>query len=202
MRYFKIILVLVITSITSGGVLSIAEVLFRQKIRESQENFIKEAIFTIQPEAFKIEKEELEGRVVYKIYDKKSFLKSYAFLAEGNGYQGKIKLLCVVDKKLEKIIGIEIIESRETPGLGARISEEDFKSQFKGLHPGFPITLTKRAKASLANITTTQASPLRKNEVQGITGATISSGAVVNILNKALSQIREALASYKEDRDD
>jgi electron transport complex protein RnfG len=69
-----------------------------------------------------------------------------------------------------------VLEQLETPGLGAEIDGEKFVSQFRGLATRPPISYVK-GKA-----------PEKDNEVQAITGATISSKAVVDIINKTIKQ--------------
>jgi Na+-translocating ferredoxin:NAD+ oxidoreductase RnfG subunit len=63
---------------------------------------------------------------------------------------------------LNKISSIEVLEQVETPGLGNKITEEPFKKQFKGLQNTPVITWVKNEQ------------PDQPNEIQAITGATIS----------------------------
>jgi len=180
MRYLKIVLVISITSILSAGILSFANILLQKKIEENEKRAINEAIYKIEPKTKSIKILSIKDELIYKIFDSNKKLLGYAFLAEGQGYQGKIKIMCGVDKDFEKILGIEIIESVETPGLGGRINEAWFKDQFKNLIFSPCITYTKTK-------------PEKKNEIQAITGATISSRAVVNILNKKIKKIKKIL---------
>lgn len=68
--------------------------------------------------------------------------------------------------------GYEVAESSETPGLGTQVSEEEFKSQFRGL-PAEEIVAVK-GKASAPN------------EIVAVSGASISSRAVVTGVNLAI----------------
>ena len=86
-----------------------------------------------------------------------------------------------IKPNLESISGIEILESQETPGLGQEITKEEFKSQFRSLSALPEITYVKNKK------------PTRPNEIQAITGATVSSSAVCSILNEKIAKIRKAL---------
>jgi electron transport complex protein RnfG len=83
-----------------------------------------------------------------------------------------------VGPDLQEVKGIQILESSETPGLGGKIRGESFKNQFRDLSAVGEIGLVKSAEPD-------------KGEVQAITGATISSKAVVNIINKELSRVRK-----------
>ena len=97
---------------------------------------------------------------VYTIYDNGAVV-GYAFLAIGKGYGGKIDILVGLEDE-EAIKGITIVSHKETPGLGARIIESSFTNEFAGVNID-DVALTKDG-----------------GEIDGITGATISSTAVVN----------------------
>jgi len=89
----------------------------------------------------------------------------YSFESSGSGYGGTIDILVSL-KDLETINGISIINHMETPGLGARIVEPSFTDQFKDV-------LIQDVK-------------LRKDDgqIDAISGATISSLAVVNAVQQ------------------
>lgn len=78
------------------------------------------------------------------------------------------------------VLGYEIAESSETPGLGTQIAEDDFKKQFAGKNAASFAAVKGKAKAG--------------NEIVVISGATISSKAVVEGVNLAL----EAFPNAKE----
>lgn len=149
-------------------------------IKSNQTRELEEAIFRIIPDATSYRAVERGGEEFFEVYNKKKKLIGYVFIAEGNGYQGKIKLICGIKKDLSYILGIEVLESVETPGLGGEITGDKFKHQFKGLKFLPKIMCVKNKKN-------------QKNEIQAITGATISSQSVVNILNEKLSKIIEVL---------
>jgi len=93
----------------------------------------------------------------------------YAFIASGSGYGGQISIMVGLDGDLT-IKDVSIISHTETPGLGSRVTEEDFTSQFEGL--------------ALQDIA------LSKNggQIDAITGATISSEAVVSAIREAMEE--------------
>jgi len=71
------------------------------------------------------------------------------------------------------VTGMYVLESRETPGLGDKIfKDEAFVANFRALAVDPEIVLVKGGRTA-------------DNEVDAITGATISSRAVVKILNTA-----------------
>jgi electron transport complex protein RnfG len=100
-------------------------------------------------------------------------LVGYAVPAAGAGFQDTIKLIYGLDPTGVKIIGMKVLESRETPGLGDRIAkDEKFHAEFTDLAVEPTIHLVKGHGEAA-------------NDVDAITGATISSRAVVKILNTA-----------------
>ena len=75
-------------------------------------------------------------------------------------------------------MGLEVLEQVETPGLGTKVTEEPFTSQFVNLNVNPEITWVKGIK------------PQNPNEIQAITGATISSKAIVRIINEGVKKLR------------
>ncbi len=102
----------------------------------------------------------------------------YAFLAVGKGYGGDIDILVGLEDETT-IKGITIISQSETPGLGSRIDESSFASNFAGLNVD-DVALTKDG-----------------GKIDGITGATISSGAVVDAVR---ATAMEKVKSLKEQK--
>nr|VFK42900.1 MAG: electron transport complex protein RnfG [Candidatus Kentron sp. TC] len=122
---------------------------------------------------------------VYAGFDGEDRLVGYAIPGEGPGFQDTIKLLYGYRPNPGRITGMEILESRETPGLGDKIYKDlDFVASFQGLRPDSPIRAVKKGAMFDAN------------EIDAITGATISSVAVVRIINETnvrwLSRLRDA----------
>lgn len=101
--------------------------------------------------------------------------------ASGQGYADKIELLIGLDASAQTITGLFILDQKETPGLGNKIIEPVWRNQF----------IAKSTGQSLAAVKT-KASAL--NEINAITGATISSKSVCDIVNQSLENLRQPLA--------
>lgn len=124
-----------------------------------------------------------QDELVFAGFSPSGELAGIALLASGTGYQDTIQLLYGYDTKVEEIVGIRILESRETPGLGDRIeSDEAFLHNFLHLDVRVtsesdglehPIEYVKQGEKSFAW------------EIDGITGATISSRAVAEMIQKS-----------------
>jgi electron transport complex protein RnfG len=182
--FVKLIVALGIVSVFSGAVLVLVYQYTHPKILKNLNDESVQAVRTIFPdmETAVIMHSTGEGEdAIVKVTDKNKKLLGYAFKAKGNGYQGEIKLASGLDSTLSILQGIVVLESQETPGLGAEIAGKDFRKQFNGLSVKHPIEYVKNQK------------PSEPYEIEAITGATISSRAVVRILNKRLKEVREVL---------
>ena len=95
----------------------------------------------------------------------------------GNGFWDKITVLMALGTDLETIEGFTVLEQAETPGLGARIEEEEFQKSFIGkkVRPSFAIV--KRAKG--------------KNEIDAITGATETCKSLAKLINSGIKNFYE-----------
>ncbi len=180
-KTLQMISVLTIVGLISGTMLVFMYKYANPLILDNQKSEMEESIFEIFPEADTYDKDIIEDNVIFRMKDKSGKLLGYAFLAQGSGYQGMIKIMAGIEPDLETLAGIEILESQETPGLGQEITQKDFKAQFKGLKTSPEITYVRNRK------------PERPNEIQAVTGATVSSSAVVSILNEKIKLIKEKL---------
>lgn len=98
---------------------------------------------------------------------------AYVVPAESKGYGGSIKLLVAIGPD-NKVIKYSILESKETPGLGDKAAKEPFTGQFTG-------------KTSEHLIVTKDAS--NKEDIQAISGATITSRAVTLAVKNAVDEV-------------
>lgn len=102
----------------------------------------------------------------------------------GAGLWGSITLVVAADAKADRLLGIEVLDQQETPGLGGRIDEPWFKDQFRGEKLG-PDGLALSASGS-----GTGDSDRENGLVDAITGASLTSGFVKTIVNAAIADIR------------
>jgi len=109
---------------------------------------------------------------IYSWFGADGGTKGYAIPFSGAGLWGTIRGYLAVSADLKTVLGLTFVEQNETPGLGGRIDEPQFKEQFRGL----PIA---------------QGDAIRYGQNQGVqldavTGATQTSSAILRILNSAL----------------
>ncbi|MBP6734990.1 MAG: FMN-binding protein [Chromatiaceae bacterium] len=101
-------------------------------------------------------------------------LVGYAIPGAGSGFADTIRLLYGYLPEGRKVVGMEVLESRETPGSGDKIYKDAaFVANFASLSVDPEIVAVKKGKKSAPN------------QIDAITGATISSKAVVKIINAA-----------------
>ncbi len=177
----KMIGVLTVVGIVSGAALVLMYSYANPLIEKNKKNEIKKAIFKIFPEGKSYTSETVDGVNVFRVKNNKGSFAGYAFLAEGNGYQGTIEMMAGLNPGMDTIVGLAILESQETPGLGQEITTDKFTSQFRALKVDPEITYVKNVK------------PSNPNEIQAITGATISSRAVCEILNDTIKDLKNKL---------
>lgn len=176
-----ILATLTLIGIIAGGSLSLVSNWATPKILLNQKAETERAIFLVHLDGKKYESMKNAGFEVYKVFDQNDKSVGYSLVYSGNGFQGKIKMMIGLTEDLDKITSIEILEQSETPGLGTKILEPPYKNQFNGLIPNPNIKLVKGIE------------PTNPNEVQAITGATISSKAVVTIANEGISKLKAVL---------
>jgi len=126
----------------------------------------------------------LKNDTVYTGYDEAgNEVTGYALSVSGPGFWGPLSCMIGIDKDYSSIIGVNFYNNTETPGLGARITEPWFQTQFAGL------PLDHQAGASKYFSLTQTGSGKSINEFDAITGATETSRAVEKLLNNELNRI-------------
>ena len=137
----------------------------RKKVLESlvipYEKDTIEQVFTSN-----VTSEEIDGKTVYKSEDG-----NLAFEFNGAGSQGAIRGVIALSSDLEALKGITIIQQAETPGLGSRVLEAEYLSNFQG----------KKVVPELLIVPAGTASA--DNEIDAITGATLTCDALEKIIN-------------------
>jgi len=152
---FPIIFITIVVFV-SVGLVTWTDSITKDKIEEQKEQEIQSMLKEMFPSMSEYTFED----DIYTIYSDGAGV-GYAFLAVGKGYGGDIDILIGLEDETT-IKGITIISQSETPGLGSRIAESSFAIKFAGLNIG-DVALKQDG-----------------GEIDGITGATISSGAVVD----------------------
>ncbi len=129
-----------------------------------------------------------DGRTkFYSVYEARYLgqLKGWVVKTKGQGYADTIELLLGLSPDLSTITGLFVLEQKETPGLGNKIITDDWRGQF----------IDKPADGGLVVVKT---GATKSNEIDGVTGATISSKSVTGLVNTTVDAIRPALTDAME----
>jgi Na+-transporting NADH:ubiquinone oxidoreductase subunit C len=100
----------------------------------------------------------------------------------------------VLAPDMSRVMNIQFLDQKETPGLGARIEEGWFVDQFKGVPIAWDQPVDKRIIVGQAP------NPAAKNRVDAITGATQTSLALMRFLNSELETFRKAIKEWREEQ--
>lgn len=156
------------------AILAITNSVTKDKIAENQIKSAMEARMTVFPDAKSFSEEKQIGENKYaEALDEKGNVIGYVFTASDSGYGGAVLIMTGIDSQ-GKITGIQTLELNETAGLGMNAKKEDFRNRFKGKTG--PFVVNKDANAQTADY----------DKIDALTGATITSRAVTNAVNKTV----------------
>jgi electron transport complex protein RnfG len=162
------------------------------RIADNQERFLAGAIAEVLPvTSSSVAVDVFDGRLavtgeppalpVFLSFDNDGQLVGAVLTGEGMGYQDNIRVLYAYSFDARAITGFKVLDSKETPGLGDRVEiEPHFIANFEALDARL-----NAAGDALANpiVTMKQGEKTEPWQIDGITGATITSEAIGNILN-------------------
>lgn len=139
--------------------------------------------------------------VVYAGYDDTGALAGIAIEASGQGYADVIRILYGYSPSTQTVVGFYVLESKETPGLGDKIEkDENFLANFDALSVALSEDLSQIVNKV---VPVKQGSKSNPWEVDGITGATISSRAIGDIIGESsavmVPLIYNQLDNFKKD---
>jgi len=187
----NIIFILILGSILTSFLLLVDEYT-KPIIKKNKEIKIKESILNVFEIPFSknninsvysanIEERSINNKTFYISKDG-----SVGFKFKGSGLWGPIEGIIALDKDLKTIKNIVIIHEEETPGLGSRIKEREFldKNKNKKFSPIIEIIKGKEN--------------LKENQVDTITGATLSCKSFEKILNDSYEMYFKNLQELKE----
>ncbi len=161
--------ILALICVVSAGLLSGVNALTRSKIAAAAQAEEDAGLKEVLPGAIKfVAVRQDENILYYKGLDARDKIEGFVFKAGGKGYSSVIQTLAGIFIN-GRISAIKVISQNETPGLGARVTENKFTGQFNNQDS------------------------LNLSGVQAIAGATISSRAVMNSVIKKAREIKELI---------
>lgn len=168
-QYTRMIVVLMIISIASGAALALSYEITNPKIQEQARQRLEQSVLMVIPGATKMDVVEKEDMTIYIGLDDEGNKKGISFEASGSGFNGPIDMMVGYNPKDGKVTGVEVLSMSETPGVGAKIKESAFTEQFK----------EKSVEDQF----------IVNEDVEAISGATISSTAVAEAIKTSLDKI-------------
>ncbi len=199
---FKMIFTLAIAGLFSGFFLATTFIYTDPVIQNNKKEEMFAAVYEVLPGCKTIETLEFDGSTFHVLgeneisenpiflgKDENGGFVGFAIPASEPGFQDLISALIGYDPNTDKVIGMKILDSKETPGLGDKIfKDEAFKTNFLDLDVSGTIEFAKKGQKNASN------------QIEGITGATISSKAVTNLLINSISSWKAPIKQYADGR--
>lgn len=205
----KLTVTLVIISIAAGLAIAFTNGKTEEKIIQQKMQAEQLALKSVFPNGSEISAIENDTLIKEKYWtsSKSGNINGYAFKGSGRGFSSDIEFIAGVDPE-GKILGLVILSQAETPGLGTRIeevvskkfiwtafskSENEVKAlpwfteQFRGITVRQDIGIDKTGEWHLKS-DNEKSDLLTKNNVSALTGATISTKAVILAVKKVCGE--------------
>ena len=205
----SLILVLGGIAMMSGLLVVLTYQLTLPRITLNQQRDLERAIFTVLPEATvksnylldesglaPLSDDDFAKANVFAGYNEEGELTGLAMEASARGYQDVVTILYGYSLKSECVVGITVLASRETPGLGDKVeSDPDFLANFDCLDA----QLNSDGTAVLNPIETVKNGKKTDPwQIDGISGATVTSKAIGNALQKSTTTMLPLLIRYRD----
>ena len=188
--YLKFAVTLFVICLIASGLLSSVYSLTKDKIESQREEEEISSLKEVLPQAQNFSFIDRDKNSFYVGTDTNSAIVGYAFLAEKRGYSSVIITMVGISED-GKIQGIKILSQNETPGLGTKIVEiksdktiwsllSKETTDTKVLRPWFQEQFKGK---NIKNL----------DEIEAITGATISSQAVIDSIKEKAGQVLDVI---------
>ncbi len=179
--YLKLGIILLIIAATASGILAYINNFTRPIIDKNREEQKAQARKEVLPQAATFDSiMTLNSENVYRGKNDEGKTIGYTMVAALYGYSSNVKTMVGLNSDLQ-INKIKVIDQKETPGLGANCEQDAFQKQFMG----FFLDSLKVDKDG--------------GKIESITGATITSRAVTNSIEKGILTLEKSLSVGKEE---
>ena len=169
--------ILLTITVIAGLLLGFANSLTAEAILENSK-VSKEDLKVILPAASSIaDTEGIEtNETINEVYESGNRVGN-VFKVTTKGFHGPVELVIAISSE-DKVTGMKVLAHSETPGLGAKITEPAFMERIKDLPIAEDIEIVK-------------VTPSKDNQVEGVSGASVSSKAVATAVNDAIRFYKE-----------
>ena len=173
----KLFFVIIIFSAVSGGLLAALQATTKERIVYQELKFVRGPALQMimegasnNPLNDRFELADDKGKTTFFIGVFEGKPNVVAFETFGKGFEDDIGVIVAVDLKTDKIFGIGITTSRETPGVGSKVRDDPaFGEQFKGQSIKDPFKIRSEG-----------------GQIDAISGASFSSRGVCEALNHSV----------------
>lgn len=159
-----------------AGIISFVHAVTKPKAEANLREEKRKAIINIFATDTLTYEQDADDTAFYRVFDAEKSPIGYCVESTAGGFGGDLTLMVGFDAA-GTIKGVSIISHSETPGLGARVNDVNYLSQYGGKSGS--LTLVKDGGT----------------DVDAISGATISSRAVLSAVNAATERLQTYLAS-------
>ena len=199
-------------AVMSGLLVAMTYQVTLEPIKKNRREALESAVFAVLPkeatsrENFlldesglqKLPDDAISEANLYAGYNDAGELVGVAMEGSARGYQDVVKILYGYSPEFETIIGVKVLQSSETPGLGDRAeTDPDFKANFDALDARL-----NDAGDALANAIVTVKHGKKKEtdrwQIDAISGATITSNAIGHALQQSASTMLPLLQRHKD----
>ncbi|HIJ73011.1 MAG TPA: FMN-binding protein [Candidatus Hydrogenedentes bacterium] len=214
----RMIATLGLVAMSSGFLIVSVYQLTKERIAHNERRALEKAIFEVLPDAVdrasfaveengfrRLEADEPFVETVYAGYGDNGALVGVAIEAKGQGYQDVIRVLYGYSPSKQCLTGMKVLQCTDTPGLGDRIREPEFRANFEGLD----VRLTEDGARLLHEIETVKGGGKAKAgstdgvsqatpdwRIDGVSGATISSRAVGDMVNASAQRMLPLIVAH------
>jgi len=204
---FRLIATLALIAMISGFMVVLVHQVTLQPIARNHQEALERAVFNVLPGAvqkvnlrldetglIQLADDQIPQSNLFAGYDAAGRLVGVAVQAAARGYADTIRVLYGYDPAREAIIGFAVLQSAETPGLGDKIEKDPvFLANFEALS----VALNEMGTGLAEDIVTVkQGTKTQPWQIDGITGATVSSVAVGRALRESANQVLPLLAAH------
>lgn len=196
-RWFAVIYMFIVTAFFSSIIISLS-IATRERVKVNEKMALEQAVLQVLPGLYdeSLGNTELHQRYQEKVtepsdetggawaYNEDGSVTAYAVPIAGQGFWAPIKGVIGVEEDRETVTGIAFYEQSETPGLGAVIVTDQWRSQFEDK------ILARDEKALSMK---RPGEPTGEHEVNAVTGATQTSVRVAKLINDSIAEWRSKL---------
>lgn len=168
---FVLMLIMIFSVSSLSFVYSITSPLIKEQEQSRFERMLGDAFH--QDVSYKLKGAYKDGVLLgeyYEVSDSFDQLIGYGVIVSEKGYQSDIELLLVFDVG-KRIYSVKVLKQLETPGIGSKITEDSFLSQFKGKQLSEILLVRDGGK------------------IDAVSGATISTSAVIKGIRGGFSKL-------------